>query len=55
MLLLFTISIFFENSYMSLSLFFSPLRMILVDSFNKILEFFEPSKVLFMLKIILIL
>ena len=46
-----TISIFFESSYMSLSLFFPPFRMMLVGSLKNIPEFFEPPKFLFMLKI----
>ena len=55
MLLLSTISIFFENSYMSLSLFFSPLCIMLVGSLKKIPEFLEPFKFLFILKIFLLL
>lgn len=53
MLLFSTISIFFENIYMSLSLFFFPFGMILDDSLKNILEFFELPKFLFMLKIFL--
>ncbi len=53
--LLSTISIFFKNSYMRLSLFFPPFHIIVVDNLKNISEFFKPSKLLFMLKIFLFL
>ncbi len=55
MLLFSAISIFFENTYMGLSLFFPSLRMMLVDSIKNIPEFIELLNFLFMLKIFLLL
>lgn len=52
-LLLFTISIFFEIIYMSLSLFLFLLGIVLAGSFKNIPEFFEPVKFFLMLKIFL--
>ena len=43
MSLLSTISIFFDNNYMSLSQFLFPLSMMLVGSLENVSEFFKPS------------
>lgn len=52
-LLLFIISIFFENIYISLRLFFFPLCIVLIGSLKNISEFFESPKFFYILKIFL--
>ncbi len=51
-LLFLTIFIFFEKSYMTLNLFFSPLCIRLVGSLKNISEFFDSLKFFLILKII---
>ncbi len=50
-----TISVIFENIYISLNLFFFPLGMMLISSLKNISEFSKPPKFLFVFKIFLFL